>query len=65
MSFAALTPERLPETTDRVPGGPYTLLALILRVSHHWAVHTGQMYAAKSLREGAIDELWMKTMKGH
>lgn len=64
--FAALTPDRLRDTTDRVPGGPYTVLALILRVSHHWAVHTGQIvYAAKCLHEGAINELWMKTMKGH
>jgi hypothetical protein len=63
--FAGLTPARLSEATDRVPGGPLTVLALILRVSHHWAVHAGQIvYAAKSLREGAIDELWMKTMKG-
>jgi len=63
--FAALTPQRLAETTDRAPGGPFTVLALILRVSHHWAVHTGQIvYAAKRLRESAIDELWMKTMKG-
>ena len=28
----------------------------------HWAVHTGQIvYAAKALKEGAFDELWMKT----
>jgi uncharacterized damage-inducible protein DinB len=63
--FANLTPQRLEETTERAPGGPYTVLSLILRVSHHWAVHTGQIvYAAKSLREGAVEELWMKTMKG-
>lgn len=63
--FASLSPERLQQTTQRAPGGPYSVLALILRVSHHWAVHTGQIvYAAKCLREGAIDELWMKTMKG-
>ena len=64
--FAALTPERLRDTTDHVPGGPCTVLALLMRVSHHWAAHTGQIvYAAKALREAAISELWMKTMKGH
>lgn len=64
--FAALEPDRLGDTTNRVPGGPFTALALLMRVSHHWAVHTGQIvYAAKALREGAISELWMKTMKGH
>ncbi len=61
----ALQPDSLLETTDRVPGGPFSRLALLLRVSHHWAVHTGQIvYAAKAAREGAIDELWMRTMRG-
>ncbi len=60
-----LDPDSLLETTDRVPGGPFSRLALLLRVSHHWAVHTGQIvYAAKATREGAIDELWTRTMKG-
>ncbi|HET7292840.1 MAG TPA: DinB family protein [Vicinamibacteria bacterium] len=63
--FAAVTPERLLATTERAPGGPYTVLALLLRVSHHWAAHTGQIvYVAKCGREGAVDELWQKTMKG-
>lgn len=61
----SLEPETLLETTDRVPGGPFSRLSLLLRVSHHWAVHTGQIvYAAKAARAGAIDELWMKAMKG-
>lgn len=60
-----LDPATLLETTTRVPGGPFTRLQLLLRVSHHWAVHTGQIvYVAKAAHEGALDELWMKTMKG-
>jgi uncharacterized damage-inducible protein DinB len=44
-------------------GEPHTAVALLLRVAHHWAVHTGQIvYVAKSLHEGAIDELWHRTM---
>ncbi len=63
--FDGLDPNSLLETTSRVPGGPFSRLALLLRVSHHWAVHTGQIvYAAKAAREGALDELWMKTMRG-
>jgi uncharacterized damage-inducible protein DinB len=61
----ALEPDSLLESSDRVPGGPLSRLALLLRVSHHWAVHTGQVvYAAKAARAGAIDELWTKAMKG-
>jgi len=60
--LAALAPARLQEVTDRA-GEPFTVLNLLLRTSHHWAVHMGQMvYAAKALREGVFDELWMKTM---
>jgi uncharacterized damage-inducible protein DinB len=44
-------------------GEPHTPLALLLRVAHHWAVHTGQIvYVAKARREGAIDEVWRRTM---
>ncbi len=57
-----LEPGRLLEVSDRA-GEPQTLFALVQRTAHHWAVHTGQIvYAAKALREGAFDELWMKTM---
>jgi len=60
--LSSLAPERLVEVTDRA-GEPFTVLNLLLRTSHHWAVHVGQMvYAAKALREGVFDELWMKTM---
>ncbi len=58
----SVDPLRLLEVSTRV-GEPQTLLALLLRTAHHWGVHTGQIvYAAKALKEGAFDELWMKTM---
>jgi uncharacterized damage-inducible protein DinB len=60
--LAALEPSRLLEVTDRA-GEPFTVLNLLLRTSHHWAAHVGQIvYAAKAIREGVFDELWMKTM---
>jgi uncharacterized damage-inducible protein DinB len=58
----ALAPERLLETTERA-GGSFTLLALVLRVSHHWALHAGQIvYATKAIKAGAFDELFFKTV---
>ena len=40
------------------------LLSMVLRTSHHWAAHTGRIvYAAKALKEGAFDELWIKTSR--
>ena len=54
---------RLLEVSDRA-GEPQTILALVLRMANHWAVHTGQIvYAAKALREGAFDDLWARTMR--
>ena len=59
----ALAPERLRETTDRA-GDVQTLQSLIARTTHHWALHTGQIvYATKLRQPGALDELWMKTLK--
>jgi len=58
-----LSPGRL---LDRREVGPktYTLAELLLRVSHHWAVHVGQIvFHAKALHPEAIDELWMKTLE--
>jgi uncharacterized damage-inducible protein DinB len=61
--LAALEPERLLEVSDRA-GEAQSILALVLRTSHHWAVHTGQIvYAAKAARERVFDELWIRTMK--
>ena len=60
--LAALDPARLTEVSDR-GGEPQTLLGLILRTTHHWAVHTGQIvYVTKTLREGCLDDLWIKTL---
>ena len=57
-----LAPERLMETTDRA-GDAFTVLALLLRVSHHWAVHTGQaVFATKAMRPGALEERWKRRM---
>jgi uncharacterized damage-inducible protein DinB len=59
----ALDPEGLLEVSERT-GEPHTILGLLLRVSHHWSVHTGQiLHPAKALREGALDEVWVRTMK--
>jgi hypothetical protein len=42
-----------------------TRVRLLLRVTHHWAVHSGQIvFVAKAAHAGALDELWMETMKG-
>jgi uncharacterized damage-inducible protein DinB len=59
----ALDPGGLLEVSERT-GEPHTILALLLRVAHHWSVHAGQiLYAAKALREGAFDEVWIRSMK--
>jgi uncharacterized damage-inducible protein DinB len=61
-TLAALDPDRLLEVSTRA-GEAQTVLALLLRTAHHWAIHTGQIvYAAKAMKEGAFDELWLKTM---
>ena len=58
-----LAPGRLLETTDRT-GKPFTVTELLLRVSHHWAVHVGQIvFDVKARKPGAFEELWMKTME--
>ena len=61
--LAGLQPSQLTETTDR--GGKLTTYAqVLLHVSHHNAVHMGQIvWITKMLRPGGIDDMWMK-MKG-
>ena len=50
-----LSPSRLMETSERA-GQPTTVLALLLRTSHHWAVHTGPIvYAVKARKPGAFE----------
>lgn len=59
----ALDAERLLDVTDRA-GAPEAILALLLRVTHHWSVHSGQiLFAAKALREGAAEGVWSRTMR--
>jgi uncharacterized damage-inducible protein DinB len=54
---------RLLETSNRVDP-PLTVVALLLRTSHHWAVHTGQIvYATKLLKDRPFQELWMQASK--
>lgn len=61
--LGTLDPDRLLEVRDVPRDSPQSVLALVLRTSHHWAVHTGQIvYATKLLTAGSLDELWMKTM---
>jgi hypothetical protein len=61
--LGGLDPTRLLEVREVPRDAPQTVLALVLRTSHHWSVHTGQIvYATKQLTQGGLDELWMKTM---
>jgi len=61
--LGGLDPTRLLEMREVPRDAPQTILALVLRTSHHWSVHTGQVvYATKHLTQGGLDELWMKTM---
>jgi uncharacterized damage-inducible protein DinB len=60
----ALDPARLLDVREVPREKPHTVLALVLRTSHHWAVHTGQIVlATKALVGGGLDELWTKTMR--
>jgi uncharacterized damage-inducible protein DinB len=56
--------ERLMETTDRT-GKLTTYAQILLHVTHHNAVHLGQIvWITKLLHPGAIDEIWMKARGG-
>lgn len=58
-----LSPSRLLEVTDRT-GKPFAVAELLLRVSHHWAMHTGQIvFDVKARKPGAFEEQSMKTME--
>jgi len=62
--LGGLDPARLLEVREVPREAPHTVLALVLRTSHHWSVHTGQIvYATRQLTQGGLDELWMKTMR--
>jgi uncharacterized damage-inducible protein DinB len=62
--LGTLDPARLLDVRDVPRDAPQSVLALVLRTSHHWAVHSAQIvYATKLLTESGLDELWMKTMR--
>jgi uncharacterized damage-inducible protein DinB len=57
-----VTPARLLESNDRT-GKTFSIAQLLLRVSHHWATHTGQIvFVVKARKPGSFEELWMKTL---
>jgi uncharacterized damage-inducible protein DinB len=57
----ALVPSRLMETTDRT-GKSTTIASLLLHVSHHTAVHMGQIvWITKMRHPGAVTEVWIRT----
>jgi uncharacterized damage-inducible protein DinB len=61
--LASVAPGGLMETSDRA-GKPVTLAELLIRVAHHWSLHTGQIvFDVKARKPGAFDELWMQTME--
>jgi len=56
-------PSRMMETTDR-SGRVATFAQLLLHVTHHNAVHMGQIvWITKMLHPGALDDIWRK-MRG-
>ena len=58
--LGALTPERLMETTDRT-GKVTTFAQVLLHVSHHNAIHTGQiLWITKMLQPGVIDDIGIR-----
>jgi uncharacterized damage-inducible protein DinB len=61
--LAALQADHLMESNDRT-GRAYTVAELLVRVAHHWSLHTGQIvFDVKARKPRAFDELWMKTME--
>src|SRR5204863_9092497 len=62
-TFAALTPERLSDPSPEPK--MYTLVIEdLIGVATHVANHTGQIvWIAKMLKDGALDEVWMRTHK--
>jgi uncharacterized damage-inducible protein DinB len=56
----AFDPARLMETTERT-GKTTTYAQILLHVSHHNAVHTGQiLWVTKMVQPGALDDIGMK-----
>ena len=62
--LAGLDPARLMDTTERT-GKVTTYAQILLHVTHHNAVHLGQIvWITKLLHPGALDEIWMKARGG-
>jgi uncharacterized damage-inducible protein DinB len=58
--LGAMEPSRLMDTTDRT-GKVTTHAQLLMHVTHHNAVHMGQIvWITKMRHPGVLDELWMK-----
>lgn len=59
--LGAFAPARLTEVTTKT-GKPLTLERILLHVTHHNALHTGQiLWITKMLQGGAIRDLWKQT----
>ncbi len=55
-------PARLLEVNERT-GKPFSQVQLLLRVSHHWSTHAGQLvFDLKARKPDAVSELWMKAL---
>jgi len=55
-----LQPSQLMQTTDRT-GKTTTFAQVLLHVSHHNAIHTGQiLWVTKMVQPGVIDDIGMK-----
>jgi len=62
--FAALDGRRLVASTDEPDYVP-TVFDSIFNISIHLATHAGQViYITKLLKEGSVDELWIRAHKG-
>lgn len=56
---------RFLEATDEIDYVP-TVFDLIFNIAIHLALHAGQIvYIAKMLKEGSVDELWIRAHKGN
>jgi hypothetical protein len=62
--FTSLDTSRFLEPTDEQDYVP-TVFDLIFNIAIHLATHTGQIvYVTKMLKEGSIDELWIRAHTG-
>lgn len=60
--IGGLDEKRLLENTQNIEA-TMTVISAIMRMSHHWAYHVGQIvFVTKSLREGSVQDLFRKTM---